>query len=172
MSHQRKKSRTVRQRGAEAIEFTFVMLPLFAMMFVLLNISWAVFAKSTLLVDIGAFLAFFAAFGQSMASVGTWAGGVSEALTAIPHLTRLRPLISTDAEVSEDRKSPGKLTGAVEFSRLTFRYVSSGPPVLDDVTFRVAPGEYVAIVGPSGSGKSSLFRLLLAFSSTGDSISR
>ena len=123
----------------------------------------AVFTKSSLLVDIGGFFAFFAAFGQSMASVGAWAAGVSEALTAIPHLTRLRPLISGGVEVSEDRKPPGELTGAVELSRLTFRYVPSGPPVLDDITLRIAPGEYVAIVGPSGSGKSSLFRLLLGF---------
>jgi NHLM bacteriocin system ABC transporter ATP-binding protein len=122
----------------------------------------AVFTKSSLLADIGGFFAFFAAFGQSMASVGAWAAGVSEALTAIPHLTRLRPLIS-GVEVSEDRKPPGELTGAVELSRLTFRYVPSGPPVLDDITLRIAPGEYVAIVGPSGSGKSSLFRLLLGF---------
>jgi NHLM bacteriocin system ABC transporter ATP-binding protein len=129
----------------------------------LIIFATAVFAKSSLLVDIGGFLAFFAAFGQSMASVGAWAAGVSEALTAIPHLTRLRPLISGVAEVSEDRKPPGKLTGAVELSRLTFRYVPSGPPVLDNITLRIAPGEYVAIVGPSGSGKSSLFRLLLGF---------
>jgi ABC-type bacteriocin/lantibiotic exporter with double-glycine peptidase domain len=72
-------------------------------------------------------------------------------------------LISGEIEVSEDRKSPGELSGTIELSRLTFRYVSSGPPVLDNVTLRIAQGEYVAIVGPSGSGKSSLFRLLLGF---------
>ena len=40
---------------------------------------------------------------------------------------------------------------------------ASGPPVLENVSVRIAQGEYVAIVGPSGSGKSSLFRLLLGF---------
>jgi ABC-type bacteriocin/lantibiotic exporter with double-glycine peptidase domain len=148
------------QKVANALGILEVSFPTVA---TLIIFATAVFANSPLLVDIGGFFAFFAAFGQSMASVGSWAGGVSEALTAIPHLTRLRPLISGVAEVSEDRKPPGKLTGAVELSRLTFRYVSSGPPVLDNVSFRIAPGEYVAIVGPSGSGKSSLFRLLLGF---------
>lgn len=115
------------------------------------------------MLDIGGFFAFFTAFGQSMGSIGAWASGVSESLIAIPRLTRLRPLISAAVEISEDRKPPGELSGAVEFSRLTFRYVPAGPPVLDDVTLRIAQGEYVAIVGPSGSGKSSLFRLLLGF---------
>ena len=98
-----------------------------------------------------------------MASIGALASGISESLIAIPHITRLRPLISGEAELSDDRKSPGELSGAVELSRVTFRYASSGPPVLENVSLRIAQGEYVAIVGPSGSGKSSLFRLLLGF---------
>jgi len=116
-----------------------------------------------LLQNVGGFLAFFTAFGQSMGAVGAWASSVSEGLIAIPQLTRLKPLMSGVSEVSEDRKPPGELSGAVEFSRLTFRYVPHGPPVLDNISLRIAPGEYVAIVGPSGSGKSSLFRLLLGF---------
>jgi NHLM bacteriocin system ABC transporter ATP-binding protein len=148
------------QQAANALGVFESSFPLIATIIIF---AAATSTKSLLLLNIGGFLAFFTAFGQSMGSVGAWASGVSEGLIAIPHLVRLRPLISGVAEVSEDRKPPGELSGAVEFSRLTFRYVPGGPPVLDNVSLRIMPGEYVAIVGPSGSGKSSLFRLLLGF---------
>jgi NHLM bacteriocin system ABC transporter ATP-binding protein len=148
------------QRAANALGVFETSFPTIATLAIF---AAAAFTKSKLLDDIGGFFAFFTAFGQSMALVGAWASGVSESLVAIPHLTRLRPLISGVAEVSNERKPPGELTGTVEFSRLTFRYAEGGPPVLDNVSLRIEQGEYVAIVGPSGSGKSTLFRLLLGF---------
>ena len=129
----------------------------------LLLFAYASYAESKLLTDVGRFLAFFAAFGQSMGAVGGWASGVGDLLIAIPPLSRLRPLIASAAEVSDERKAPGELSGAIELARVTFRYLPGGPPILDNVTLKILPGEYVAIVGPSGSGKSSLFRLLLGF---------
>jgi NHLM bacteriocin system ABC transporter ATP-binding protein len=125
--------------------------------------AFAAWTQSSLIRDLGAFLAFLAAFGQSMAGIGMWANGISASLITIPYIIRIRPLVTADAEISDERKPPGELTGAVEFSRVTFRYVPGGPPVVDNVSLRIAPGEYVAIIGPSGSGKSSLFRLLLGF---------
>lgn len=148
------------QRAANALGVFETAYPLIA---TLIIFAAATFLKSKLLQDVGGFLAFFSAFGQSMASIGALASGISESLIAIPHITRLRPLISGEAELSDERKSPGELSGTVELSRVTFRYAASGPPVLDNVSLRIAQGEYVAIVGPSGSGKSSLFRLLLGF---------
>jgi ATP-binding cassette subfamily C protein len=125
--------------------------------------AYATYSSSGLLADIGTFFAFFSAFGQSMGSVGSWAAGVSEALIAIPPLLRLRPLIASPTEIPDDRKSPGELSGSVELARVSFRYLQNGPLVLDNVSLKITPGEYVAVVGPSGSGKSSLFRLLLGF---------
>ena len=45
---------------------------------------------------------------RSMASIGAWASGISESLIAIPHITRIRPLIASAAEMSDDRKPPGR----------------------------------------------------------------
>lgn len=113
--------------------------------------------------DLGSFLAFFAAFGLSLAAVGEWATAIGELLIAIPRIDRLKPIIATATEVAEDRKVLGDLVGSIEFAKVSFRYEEGGPPVLDNVSLSVPKGEYVAIVGPSGSGKSTLFRLLLGF---------
>ncbi|MFM7118853.1 MAG: ABC transporter ATP-binding protein, partial [Gammaproteobacteria bacterium] len=57
---------------------------------------------------------------------------------------------------------PTSLAGQIEFRHLTFGYVPD-LPVLKDVDFTVRPGERLAIVGPTGSGKSTIIRLLARF---------
>ncbi|HEX2163164.1 MAG TPA: ABC transporter ATP-binding protein [Thermoanaerobaculia bacterium] len=60
------------------------------------------------------------------------------------------------------RPPDGRVAGAIELDRVSFAYVA-GEPVLEDVSFRVEPGETVAVVGHTGAGKTTLTNLLLRF---------
>jgi ATP-binding cassette subfamily B protein len=65
-------------------------------------------------------------------------------------------------EPAQPATLPERLSGEVRFEHLNFGY-EPGVPILHDVTFSIAPGEKLAIVGPTGSGKSTLIRLLSRF---------
>ena len=69
-----------------------------------------------------------------------------------------------DGEASQEKKLP-EARGKVEFKNVNFRYVTggSGDDVLHDVSFTVEPGKFVAIVGGTGTGKSSLVNLIPRF---------
>ena len=69
------------------------------------------------------------------------------------------PLAIDDAP---DALDPARIEGSVEFRDVTFSYVE-GQPVLKNVSFTVSPGETVALVGPTGSGKTSITSLLHRF---------
>ncbi|PAY05293.1 NHLP bacteriocin export ABC transporter permease/ATPase subunit [Bradyrhizobium sp. UFLA03-84] len=148
------------QRAANVLTVFETTFPLLA---TLIIFAIASRTNSQLLTNLGAFLGFLAAFGQTTAAIGNFASSMSESLVVIPHLTRMQPILSAAAEIAEDRRPAGELTGEIEFSGVTFRYIEGGPIILDGITLHVSRGEYVAIVGPSGSGKSSLLRLLLDF---------
>ena len=65
-------------------------------------------------------------------------------------------------EPDQPAQLPDRLRGSIEFRNLSFAY-DAQVPVISDVSFRVVAGEKLAIVGPTGSGKSTLIRLLGRF---------
>ena len=69
------------------------------------------------------------------------------------------PAVAGALATSKPRSSEG---GAIAFERVTFSYIE-GEPVLRDVSFRVEPGQRVAIVGATGAGKTTIVSLLLRF---------
>ena len=111
----------------------------------------------------GAFLAFNAAFALFISGATNLSSALIEVLDVIPLWLRSQPILHAEPEVDTQKADPGRLTGHFCVERVTFRYREDGPLILDDVTVEAKPGEFIALVGPSGSGKSSLLRLLLGF---------
>ena len=78
-----------------------------------------------------------------------------------------KPRIRDRADVVALAIAPAPLGGAVRFRDVAFSYqADAGTPAIADIGFEVAPGQKVALVGPSGAGKTTIFNLLLRFYET------
>jgi subfamily B ATP-binding cassette protein MsbA len=100
--------------------------------------------------------------GSSVASLTALYGRL---VSAIGATARLREILATKPALEDapDAKALGKARGDVAFEDVKFTYQSAERPALDGVSLRAAPGDLVALVGPSGAGKTTLASLLLRF---------
>jgi len=114
-------------------------------------------------ISIGIFLAFNTAMATFLSGVSRLSITVVELLESVTKVRRIHPILEARQETDESKVDPGRLTGNVSLSHVDFRYVKGGRKILSDVTIHADPGEFVALVGPSGGGKSTIFRLLLGF---------
>ena len=109
---------------------------------------------------LGTFVAFLTLQGLFLAPMGSLLGAVLQLQSLGTHLRRLDDVLETAVEPA-GTADPGRLEGAIELREVTCRYSRGGRPALDGVSVRIAPGEKVALVGPTGAGKSTLARLCL-----------
>lgn len=68
--------------------------------------------------------------------------------------------VPTEPQPRSESTSLPRIRGGVRFEYVRFRYEDDGPDVLENISFSVSPGEVVGVVGASGSGKTSLLRLI------------
>lgn len=109
------------------------------------------------------YIAFSSAFGMITASL-VQLNGILPTLAQIkPLLESVAPILDAVPEMEEKAPQVEDLFGGIEVSGVSFRYEEDGPMILDDLSLKIEPGEYVGIVGKSGCGKSTLMRLLLGF---------
>lgn len=90
---------------------------------------------------------------------------VNMAATAAASATRVFEIIDVPVEVeeAEDALALDAVEGEIVFDQVSFAYRDDGSPILEDVAFRAAPGQKIALVGPTGSGKSTLTNLIPRF---------
>ncbi len=109
------------------------------------------------------YYSFSAAYG-AINSAFTSLAGVAAVIAGFgPTLDMVRPIMEAVPEVSEDKLFLTRVSGGIELNNVTFRYEDDQPPVLDDLSLHIQPGQYVAVVGRTGCGKSTLMRIMLGF---------
>ena len=114
-------------------------------------------------VDQSSYFAFTAAYGVLMGAF-TSLSGVALSVARIQSILEMaEPFLKTAPETPEGREIVTKISGGIELDHVSFRYNEDAPYILNDMSLKIRPGDYIAIVGRTGCGKSTLIRLLLGF---------
>ena len=109
------------------------------------------------------YIAFNAAYGTVTGAFTTLAGAALSIANIRPILEMIKPLLNTAPESEEGEGVVTSLSGSIELTNIHFRYNDKSPYVLQGLNLKIKSGEYVAVVGSTGCGKSTLMRLLLGF---------
>ena len=109
------------------------------------------------------YVAFTASFGyisgafMEISSIALVIAGIR------PTLEMVKPILEQEPEATGGKQIVTRLGGNIEMNHVCFRYSDTMPDILDDLSIKIRAGEYVAVVGETGCGKSTLVRILLGF---------
>jgi ABC-type multidrug transport system fused ATPase/permease subunit len=107
------------------------------------------------------YLAYLTKFFKPVKDLATMTSTIAQTTVA---LERIQKILSTDDVIHEraDAIDAGRVTGGVTFEHVAFGY-GDDAEVLHDVCFTIEPGQFVGVVGPTGSGKSTVLSLIPRF---------
>lgn len=116
------------------------------------------------LTSVGDMVGFFFMAGLFFSPISVLGNQYNQAMTAMAGAERLFGLLDTRPEWSDPPHAvdPGPFEGRIEFNDVTFGY-DRERPVLHDISFTAEPGQTIALVGHTGSGKSSIINLISKF---------
>jgi ATP-binding cassette subfamily B protein len=152
----------MRRTGARAIMIVLVSVLLFGGFTGVLWLGARAVASGEMSFGDLATMVMYAAFAGS--GLGMLAEVYGEVMRAAGAADRAAEVLRAVPEISapaSPRAMPAKGQGALSFDKVTFRYGEGSASALEDFSLSVKPGEFVALVGPSGAGKTTVFRLAL-----------
>jgi len=128
--------------------------------------AFRVLAGGLSLGELQAFIQYIRQIGQPVSQLGSMVAQVQSALASAERVFELldAPELASD-EAAEERARAGKarsVSGHVAFDHVRFRY-QPNQPLFEDVSLEAQPGQTIAIVGPTGAGKTTLVNLLMRF---------
>ena len=114
-------------------------------------------------VSVADYYAFNTAYGMVSGAFMSIAGIATTIAQFKPTIEMAKPIMDAVPEVSEGKRVIDRLSGGIELNNVSFRYNENMPNVVDNLSLKIRPGQYVAIVGYTGCGKSTLMRIMLGF---------
>jgi subfamily B ATP-binding cassette protein MsbA len=114
-------------------------------------------------VTVGAFVSFFAAMGMLLPPLKRVAAINGPLQQGIAGATSVFQIVDEDSEADTGTRVLKDVKGRIEFESTNFSYEAGAQPALHDITLTINPGETIALVGSSGSGKSTFVSLLPRF---------
>jgi subfamily B ATP-binding cassette protein MsbA len=120
-----------------------------------------ILAHSMTVGELTVYLAYLAKFFKPVKDLATTTNAVAQVTVGVE---RIREILDTDTIIPDDPEGlePETLAGEIEFDHIAFGY-DADHPVLKDLNLKIKPGQFVGIVGPTGSGKSTVVSLIPRF---------
>ncbi|MFC9246356.1 ABC transporter ATP-binding protein [Streptomyces sp. NPDC057136] len=113
--------------------------------------------------DVQAFIQYSRQFSMPLTQVASMANLVQSGVASAERIFELLDAEEQEPDPDpEQRERPGKPLGSVSLEKVSFRY-DPDKPLIEDLSLSVEPGHTVAIVGPTGAGKTTLVNLLMRF---------
>lgn len=107
--------------------------------------------------SIASFVNYLSQIIFTIVMVGFLGNSVTRAMIS---LRRIREILDTEPAMTFKDVKDEELEGSLSFENVTFTYPNDEEPILKDVSFNIAPGEMVGVVGATGAGKSTLAQLI------------
>ena len=129
----------------------------------LIGVMLFYFIAASAKVTVADYMSFNVAYGVVSGAIMAFASVSNQIASIRPTMQLVMPLLEREPESHGGEQLVESISGAVELTNVTYRYGVDSPAVIDKLSLSIRPGEHVAIVGRTGSGKTTLVRLLLGF---------